>query len=107
MNNKQTFAKGIAVGIAATVIILPVLSFSAVPIVRSIKPAAKQTAPLSDEQQGILAVRNTKAAVVSIIGAVDTSQNKNTSTAPSLQAVPNDHVEGTGFIVESNGLIVS
>jgi len=106
MNYRKFLIKWLTVGAAIAIIIIPAITFSAVPNVRSVKPTAKQSAPLSDEQQGIIAVRNAKASVVSIIGSVP-AQTPSTSTAPSLQAVPNDHVEGTGFIWDATGLIVS
>lgn len=71
----------------------------------SIKPAANQ--PLTDEQQGILAVRTAKASVVNIIGV----QNQAASTpglAPSITVNPiPDEVLGTGFVLEPDGLIIS
>jgi len=64
----------------------------------SILPAvAKPSVALSDEQQGILAVRTAKASVVDIIGVPANAGTNATG----------DAVYGTGFVVESSGLIVS
>ncbi len=56
------------------------------------KPAPKQTQALSDEQQGVIAVRTAKASVVSIVGV-----SKNGF----------EQISGTGFIIDSTGYIVS
>lgn len=71
-----------------------------------IKPVAKQ-AILTDEQQGILAVRQAKAAVVNILGlkapaAVSASSSPTISPGGDVQGV-----HGTGFIISADGLIVS
>lgn len=58
----------------------------------AIKPNGSSA--LSDEQQGILAVRSTKISVVNIVGSIGKDQKI-------------DSVFGTGYIVESNGYIVS
>lgn len=56
--------------------------------------------PLTDEQQGIVAVRAAKASVVNIIGIGNVSGSGTDSAALST-------ISGTGFIIDSNGLIVS
>ena len=71
-------------------------------ILNPIKPPAKQTAALSDEQQGILAVRMVKTAVVNIVGVASTSPNSS-----GVTIIPDNGVEGTGFVISSDGLIVS
>lgn len=63
-----------------------------------IKPASNRT--LTDEQQGILAVRKAKASVVNIVG-----DRKTTGRGDSTEIV--EQVSGTGFIYNSEGLIVS
>jgi S1-C subfamily serine protease len=101
MNNKKVtatilIATGIFVaGVAAS----KTISFSSI-----LPAAAKSQAPLSDEQQGILAVRTAKASVVDIVGVAPVS------TSTSVSIVSGDEptaVYGTGFILESDGLIVS
>ncbi|HVY68050.1 MAG TPA: trypsin-like peptidase domain-containing protein, partial [Patescibacteria group bacterium] len=80
--------------------------FSAAVKTAAIKPAA-QTAPLTDEQQGIAAVRAVKAAVVNIVG-VQQPAPLPTSSRPSLSVAPAPSADsGTGFIISSDGLIVS
>lgn len=64
-----------------------------------IKPAVNQAQPLTDEQQGILAVRTVKAAVVNILGTGGVISNGRSQAVNS--------VYGTGFIISSDGYIVS
>ncbi len=59
---------------------------------RAIKPTGSTA--VTDEQQGILAVRTAKVSVVNIIGSIGKEQKI-------------DSVYGTGYIVESNGYIIS
>jgi len=67
--------------------------------------ASSAQAPVSSEQQGILAVRDAKPAVVSILGT-DIATSSNSSTGASITSyVPTE--AGSGFIVSSDGLIVS
>lgn len=64
----------------------------------SIKPVAQQVTPvLSDEQQGILAVRSVKASVVNIVG----------TGKPQNDGKQVEVVYGTGFIIDPDGFIVS
>jgi len=65
-----------------------------------IKPGAKSSANISDEQQAILAVRKAKASVVSING-LRTYVGRGNST-PIIEPL-----EGTGFIYSKDGLVVS
>ncbi len=88
----KDFAKGLAAAGIVAGLFLTFQSFG----------ATTKTVVLSDEQQGIMAVRTAKASVVSIVGA--TTANA-TVTSPSL--TPVDTVAGTGFVVSSSGLIVS
>jgi len=67
-----------------------------------IKPVANQTAPLTDEQQAIAAVRTAKASVVNIVGVNDLNSSPD---QPSI--APLNIVAGTGVIIDSNGLIIS
>lgn len=66
----------------------------------SIKPGAKFSALMSDEQQGILAVRKAKASVVSIFGE---------QTILEINGAPAalEPVAGTGIIISPDGLIVT
>ena len=68
-----------------------------------IKPVANQ--PLTDEQQGILAVRTAKASVVNIVGV--TPPDPNAGKNPLSAGLPPQSVAGTGFVLESSGLIVT
>lgn len=71
-----------------------------------IKPGAQKNANLTDEQQAILAVRSAKASVVSIMG-VAKSQIISNGIGLSAESAPLPQVFGTGFIVESSGLIAT
>jgi serine protease Do len=69
----------------------------------SIKPVATQTtnsATLTDEQQGILAVRTAKVAVVNIVGSASLNTLQNNPFGAQ-------QTSGTGFVIDSNGYIVS
>ena len=70
-----------------------------------IKPGAGSKV-LTDEQQGVLAVREAKASVVNIIGIKNQAAAVSGSNAPTITAAPSE-VEGTGFVLEADGLIVS
>ena len=95
--------------IAVSILVIVGLGFAAQGIAQDIKfnsiqPTSNQ--PLTDEQQGILAVRKAKASVVNILGI------PGTSTPASLSAGSGDgstsgEVAGTGFIINSDGLIVT
>src|SRR4051794_15552985 len=103
MHSNKIFIRGVIIGIIVTAAMTPFISFSALAVVRSIKPVAKQSVPLSDEQQGILAVRKAKAAVISIIGSIAPAATSTaSSTGLTATVVPHDEVEGTGFILEQN-----
>lgn len=69
-----------------------------------IKPGTSAAQPLTDEQQGILAVRTIKASVVNILGAPKPQPASNNSF---LVVTPVGSVAGTGFIIDSAGLIVT
>ena len=71
-----------------------------------IKPAPNQTKNLTDEQQGILAVRMAKASVVNIIGVQNLAPDTQAPNEPNISSVPNE-VLGTGFVLERSGLIIS
>lgn len=85
----------LGVGVIAFGLILGVHSFG----------ASTKQAPVSAEQQGILAVRGAKPAVVSILGTNVGGINNATTTG--LVVAPVNTISGSGFIVEANGLIVS
>lgn len=72
-----------------------------------IKPSANSK-NLTDEQQGILAVRTVKASVVNILG-VPKVINYNSKISGDTVTInfPASAVSGTGFIIESDGLIVT
>lgn len=74
-----------------------------------IKPPAKQNLPLTDEQQGILAVRKVKPSVVNILGLSGPSVVNLGSASSTLenQTGSSQVVQGTGFIIDSEGLIVT
>jgi S1-C subfamily serine protease len=96
-------------------IILGLLVVAAVPglaqkiNLNPIKPAPNQTKNLTDEQQGILAVRMAKASVVNIIGVKNQASNTPSfGDAPTITVnTPPDEILGTGFILEKEGLIIS
>jgi serine protease Do len=93
MNNKKTIA-GIMVAlgvVTAGFAASRTINFS------SILPTAAKTTVLTDEQQGILAVRTAKASVVDIVGISPQASLQNNSSA----------IYGSGFIVSSDGLILS
>ncbi len=69
-----------------------------------IKPAANQ--PLTDEQQGILAVRTVKASVVDILGVSTSTAVNLDDSAPTIQSQPQGD-KGTGFVINADGLIVT
>jgi serine protease Do len=71
-----------------------------------IKPGAGGKV-LTDEQQGVLAVRVAKASVVNIIGIKNQTATAPSSGAPAIIAAAPSEVEGTGFVLEADGLIVS
>lgn len=73
-------------------------------VFNAIKPAANQ--PLTDEQQGILAVRLAKASVVNIIGVENQATSTTGSGGPTISSAP-DEVLGTGFVLDATGMIVS
>ncbi len=65
-----------------------------------IKPQAKQNALLTDEQQGILAVRKAKASVVNIVG-------RKNDIGPGKVISGIDITNGTGIVWSADGYIVS
>ncbi|HYV33748.1 MAG TPA: trypsin-like peptidase domain-containing protein [Candidatus Limnocylindria bacterium] len=71
-----------------------------------IKPGTQKLAPITDEQQAILAVRTAKASVVSIVGvpppATTTPSSNGFSVTSRLVSV-----SGTGFILDADGTIVT
>lgn len=69
-----------------------------------IKPGAKSSAQMTDEQQAVLAVRAAKASVVSIVGrgSKNSPQSGFSLTSPLLE-----EVSGTGFVIDKDGLIVT
>ena len=74
----------------------------------SIKPQAKSAAPLTDEQQGILAVRKAKASVVNILGENKAQKyGANPNNDQLTLNVPPTQVLGTGFVLEADGLILT
>jgi serine protease Do len=98
--------------IAFSILVIIGIGFAAQGIAQDIKfNAIKPTASsanLTDEQQGILAVRKAKASVVDIIGTASASSTSaSAATSPSIEAIPNESVAGTGFIIDSSGLIVT
>jgi len=98
----QSYIVTVIVAVAAT---STLTAFSQSIKFNSIKPDSS-AAPLTDEQQAILAVRTAKASVVNIIGV----ENPTASTASSSLAIigtsPNE-VLGTGFVYDSSGLIIT
>jgi len=68
-----------------------------------IKPTAKVA--LTDEQQGVLAVRTAKASVVNIVG-VTPPNTKAGKDALSVN-LPPQSIAGTGFVLEKDGLIAT
>jgi len=88
---------------AAFLYTTPLSTFGALPLIRAIKPVAKQVLPLSDEQQAIQSVRSMKASVVDIVG--DNRQTVSSSTSLTLRAL--ETVNGSGIIVDSDGIVVS
>jgi len=96
------------IGIGA---IVGALVYAAVPglaqriVLNPIKPVVGQVNYLSDEQQGILAVRSVKPAVVDILGVSPGESISLDATATSSDY--SSDVEGTGFIIDSSGIIVS
>lgn len=70
-----------------------------------IKPGAKSSRILTDEQQGILAVRKAKASVVNIVGL---SKPQAVSNSPGLSVSSVSlEISGTGVVLEASGLIVT
>ncbi len=70
-----------------------------------IKPTAKNQV-MSDEQQGVLAVRTIKPSVVDILGFSSSTVFRLGGNAPLIQSQPSG-VKGTGFIISADGLIVT
>ncbi len=66
----------------------------------AVKP--KGSSALTDEQQGILAVRTAKASVVNIVG-----KPKVQAQNSILSVSTNGQVLGTGFVVDSSGLVAT
>ena len=68
----------------------------------AIKPSS--SVALSDEQQGILAVRTAKASVVNILGTPKQTTDDSSSLSAGSTSGP---VSGPGFIIEADGLVVT
>jgi S1-C subfamily serine protease len=102
MNSKKYFIAAVAI---VSAVLIAQSGVAQKIIFNNIKPAAS-TAPLTDEQQGILAVRTAKASVVNIIGVENQATGTESSADPATSASP-DEVLGTGFVLDSSGLIVS
>ncbi|HVY68131.1 MAG TPA: trypsin-like peptidase domain-containing protein [Patescibacteria group bacterium] len=62
---------------------------------------------LSDEQQGILAVRTIKTSVVDIIGVPKNNPPAQASSSQSIIISVPEGVSGTGFVYDASGLIVT
>ena len=89
--------------------VLSILFFTNQAVSDSIKTAAIKplgSAALSDEQQGILAVRQAKASVVDIIGVTNQQPSDNISGVATDAGSPSV-IFGTGFVLEKDGIIVS
>ncbi len=100
MQNFKTMNKRFLVpGVILSILILSGLAQGA----RLLAAKPGSVTPLSDEQQGILAVRTVKASVVDIVG-VTAPQNSSSSQA---SIADQDAVYGTGFVLDSDGMIVS
>ncbi len=100
----KDFLKGVGVTVIALGLVIAGRTFGAATKATPIKPSANQTVAASDEQQGILAVRSAKVAVVSILG---TNEGSSSSTGTGVSLKPVTTIAGTGFIVDASGLIVS
>ncbi|MDR3643359.1 MAG: trypsin-like peptidase domain-containing protein [Candidatus Doudnabacteria bacterium] len=101
MNNQKKFLITIAV---LGVLFFVNQSLSRNMSVDAIKASNPQ--PVSDEQQGIDAVRTAKASVVDIIGVNNNLSTSTLSAVATNQGSPSV-IYGTGFVMESDGLIVS
>ncbi len=95
MNKKILVASFISVGILINGVVI-----SQSVKLNPIKPGAKTSPYMSDEQQAILAVRKAKASVVSIFGE---------KTLLTVNGVPSalEPIAGTGVIISKDGYIVS
>ncbi len=102
---KTTFLKVAAALGVSSFLLIAQNGFSAVTKLSPIKPLVNQKAPLTDEQQSILAVRSAKPSVVSIVGNAE-PQTQSSGSA-TITVTPLQSVSGTGFIISSEGLIVS
>jgi len=99
----QSYIITIAVTIAIT---FAAGAFSQTIKLNPIKPGSN-TKILTDEQQGILAVRTAKASVVNITGVPKPNPAPNSSgSSPSITASPGQ-IYGTGFVLQADGLIVT
>ncbi|MCL5667112.1 MAG: trypsin-like peptidase domain-containing protein [Patescibacteria group bacterium] len=70
------------------------------------QPSAAQGQAATDEQQAILAVRNAKSSVVSVVG-FNPNQANNSAAASDGSGSSSDIVAGTGFVLSSDGYIAS
>lgn len=70
----------------------------------AIKPTGSQA--LTDEQQGVLAVRTAKASVVNVLGV---QQQASSTPSDGITAVPvnSGRISGTGFVIDASGLVVT
>jgi S1-C subfamily serine protease len=96
MNRKKIFIGGLVfIGVVFAVQgIAGNIKFAA------IKPTASTA--LTDEQQGVLSVRTVKASVVNILG-----KPKVQPQSSILSVTANGQVSGTGFVVDSGGLVAT
>lgn len=102
--NKDFMRGVIAAAVAAAFLSLPLFGFGALPKLNPIKPPASvKNQTLTDEQQGILAVRNTKPSVVNIIG----SSSLDPAATSTLSGKLFSSISGSGIIVDPDGYIVS
>ncbi len=98
----KTSWKYLVIGMVAGFFVLSSSAISENIKLSAIKPSSSGQA-LTDEQQAVLAVRKAKASVVSVIG-----KPKVTQIAPGFSfSKSTGNVSGTGFVVSSDGLVVT
>jgi len=71
----------------------------------AVKPTGSQA--LTDEQQGVLAVRTAKASVVNILGLPQPVAASGTGSGITVTPVPQGQISGTGFVIDGSGLVVT
>jgi S1-C subfamily serine protease len=101
----KKYRSQIITAIVTVAILFTGSAFSQTVKLNQIKPGTK-TSVLTDEQQGILAVRNAKASVVNITGVPKQQSVSSSSSAPTI-TVRSGQIFGTGFVLEADGLIVT